>query len=86
MRAGSAVSYKPYRCQNHENQGGKVQYQTFRSVSDNHLFVLCYEDTFYEITPAHVRHLGPWQAQHRGDVYELKPEYRLALVRDGSCS
>jgi hypothetical protein len=60
-----------------------MQYQTFRSVSDNHLFVLCYEDTFYEITPAHVRLLGPWQAQHRGDVYKLKPEYRLALVRDG---
>jgi hypothetical protein len=60
-----------------------VRYQTFRSVSDNHLFVLCHEDKFYEITPAHVRHLGPWQAQHRGDVYKLKPEYRLALVRDG---
>ena len=60
-----------------------VRYQIFRSISNNRLFVLCQEGKFYEITPAHVRHLGPWQAQHRGDAYKLKPEYRLALVRDG---
>ena len=26
---------------------------------------------------------GPWQGQHLGDVDKLKPEYRLALSRDG---
>ncbi len=26
---------------------------------------------------------APWQGQHRGEVERLKPEYRLALARDG---
>ena len=60
-----------------------MTYQTFRSVSDNHLFIVCLEDKFYEIVPADIRSQGPWQAQHRGNVYKLKSEYRLALVRDG---
>ena len=60
-----------------------MQYQTFRSVSDNHLFVVCRDGTFYEIVPEEVRKQGPWQGQHRGEVEKLKPEYRLALARDG---
>jgi hypothetical protein len=61
----------------------EARYQSFRSVSDNHLFIVCLEDKFYEIVPADIRKQGPWQAQHRGDVDKLKPEYRLALERDG---
>ena len=30
-----------------------------------------------------VRKQGPWQGQRSGDVDKLKPEYRLALDRDG---
>jgi hypothetical protein len=33
--------------------------------------------------PDHVRHQGPWQMMQRGDIAKLKPEYRLALARDG---
>jgi len=40
-----------------------VRYQIFRSISNNRLFVLCQEGKFYEITPAHVRHLGPWASR-----------------------
>jgi hypothetical protein len=60
-----------------------VQYQILRSVSDHHVFVLCCEGSFYELVPEEVRKQGPWQGQHRGAVEKLKPEYRLALARDG---
>ena len=60
-----------------------MQYQTFRSVSDVHVFVLCYDGTFYDAVPADVRKQGPWQGNRRGAVEALKPEYRLALVLDG---
>jgi len=60
-----------------------VRCQTFRSVSDAHVFVLCYDGVFYERVPDDVRKLGPWQGNRSGDVEALKPEYRLALVRDG---
>jgi hypothetical protein len=43
-------------------------YQTFRSVSDVHVFVLCYDGSFYESVPEEVRKRGPWQGQHRGEV------------------
>ena len=59
------------------------QYQTFRSVTDVHVFVLCYDGSFYESVPEHVRKQGPWQGNRRGAVEALKPGYRLALARDG---
>ena len=61
-----------------------MKYQTHRSVSDNHVFAVCRDGTFYEIVPDDVRKQGPWQGQHRGEVECLKPEFRLALVRDGN--
>jgi hypothetical protein len=60
-----------------------MHYQTFRSVSDVHVFVVCYDGTFYETTPDEIRKLGPWQAQRRGEVDKLKAEYRSALARHG---
>jgi len=33
--------------------------------------------------PGEVRKQGPWQGMHRGEIDLLKPEYRLALARDG---
>ncbi len=35
-----------------------MQYQTLRSVSDNHLFVVCRDGKFYDL-PDNVRHRGP---------------------------
>jgi hypothetical protein len=60
-----------------------MRYQTLRSVSDNHVFVVCRDGTFYELVPEEVRHEGPWQGMRRGDVGALKLEYRAALARDG---
>jgi hypothetical protein len=60
-----------------------AQYQTFCSVSDVHVFVLCYDGRFYDAVPDDVRKQGPWQGNRRGAVEALKPEYRLALARDG---
>ena len=60
-----------------------AQYQTLRSVSDQHIFVVCRDGAFYEIVPEDIRKQGPWQGQHRGKVKSLKPEYRLVLPRDG---
>jgi hypothetical protein len=48
-----------------------------------HVFVVCYDGKFYDVVPEDVRKQGPWQGQHLGDVDKLKPEYRLALARDG---
>jgi hypothetical protein len=59
-----------------------VQYQTLRSVSANHVFVICYDGRFDEL-PDHVRHQGPWQGMHRGEIEKLKANYRRALARDG---
>jgi hypothetical protein len=60
-----------------------VRYQSLRSVSDVHVFVLCYDGSFYESVPDAMRRLGPWQGNRRGAVEALKPVYRLALARDG---
>jgi hypothetical protein len=60
-----------------------MHYQTFRSVFDVHVFVLCYAGSFYERVPADVRKQGPWQGNRRGAVANLKPEYRLPAARDG---
>jgi len=57
-------------------------YQALRSVSDNHVIVICGDGGFYDL-PDHVRHQGPWQALRRGEVTRLKPEYRRDLARDG---
>jgi len=59
-----------------------MQYQTLRSVSHNHLFVVCYDGRFDEL-PDHIRHQGPWQGQQRGEIEKLKASYRRALARDG---
>jgi hypothetical protein len=61
----------------------EARYQTFRSVSDVHVFVLCYDGSFYETIPEEIRKLGRWQGQRRGEVDKLKPEYRVALARYG---
>ena len=42
----------------------------------------CYDGRFEEL-PDHVRHQGPWQAMHRGEIDKLKANYRRALARDG---
>ena len=60
-----------------------MRYQTFRSVSDVHVFGLCYDGSFYDAVPPDVRNQGPWQGQRLGAVAALKSEYQLALARDG---
>ncbi len=59
-----------------------MQYQTLRSVSDNHVFVICYDGRFGE-PPDHVRQQGPWQEMQRGEIEKLKANYRQALASDG---
>lgn len=58
-----------------------MQYQTLRSVSDNHLFVVCRDGGFYEL-PDSVRHRGSWQGT-RGDTEKLNPDYWLDLEEQG---
>ena len=65
------------------SQAPSVCYQTLRSVSDHHVFVVCRDGTFYEFVPQEVRKQGQSQGMHRGEIEKLKPEYRLALARDG---
>ena len=63
--------------------GLSMLYQTLRSVSDNHVHLICGVEEAFADLPDHVRHLGPWQVMSRGEIYKLKPEYRRALARDG---
>ena len=48
-----------------------MKYQTLRFVSDNHVFVVCRDGTFYKTVPDDVRRQGPWQGNRRGDVDAL---------------
>ena len=59
-----------------------MRYQVLRSVSDNHVQLICADGGFAEL-PDHIRHQGPWQGMRRGEIEKLKPEYRLALAREG---
>ena len=61
---------------------GTVLYQTLRSVSDHHVFVVCRDGTFYELVPR-CSEAGPVAGHAARRGRELKPEYRLALARDG---
>ena len=58
-------------------------YQSFRSVSDTHVFVLCRDGTFYEIVPQDIRKQGPWQGQHRGDLANLNTLYLIDIEEQG---
>jgi hypothetical protein len=44
--------------------------------------VICREEDFADL-PDHVRHMGPWQMMSRGEIANLKPEYRSAIERGG---
>jgi hypothetical protein len=48
-----------------------------------HVFVPCYDGSFYERVPNEVRKQGPWRGNRCGEIEKLKPEYRLALACDG---
>lgn len=47
------------------------QYQTLRSVSDNHVHVICRDGEFEQI-PDYIRHQGPWQVMRRGEVIQTE--------------
>jgi hypothetical protein len=59
------------------------RYQTFRSVSDLHLFVVCRDGAFYDSVPHDTRRRGPWQGQHRGDLANLNTHYLLDIEEQG---
>jgi hypothetical protein len=59
-----------------------MQYQTLRSVSDNRVFVVCRDGGFYDLLDC-VRHRGPWQGMHRGDLANLNPDYWLDVEEQG---
>ena len=62
-----------------------IRYQTFRSVSDVHVFVLCYDGTFYERVPADVRKQGPWQGHRLGDVDASMPSTAWRSLATATC-
>ena len=57
-------------------------YQSLRSVSDHHVFVVCRDGGFYDL-PEEVRKRGPWQGMQRGDIANLIPDYWLDLEEHG---
>ena len=59
-----------------------MTYQALRSVSDNHVILICRDGSFDGL-PDHVRHQGPWQGLKRGKIANLRPEYRHDLERGG---
>ena len=61
---------------------GPTQYQTLRSVADNHLFVVCRDGEFYSL-PEVLRKRGPWQGQHRGEMKHLPVHFLLDIEQQG---
>ena len=61
----------------------EAQYQTLRSVSNNHVFVICRDGRFYMDLPLDVRRRGPWQGMCRGQVANLRPDLWLDLEEQG---
>jgi hypothetical protein len=59
------------------------QYQTLRSVSDHHIFVVCRDGEFYQSVPDHVSRQGPWQGMHRGELANLNTQYRFDIEEQG---
>jgi hypothetical protein len=59
-----------------------MQYQTLRSVSDLHLFVVCRDGEFYSC-PEEVRKRGPWQVQDRGELASLNTQYLIDVEELG---
>jgi len=59
------------------------QCHILRSLSDNHVHLICGIDEAFADLPDQVRHLGPWQAMSRGDIANLKPTYHVQLARYG---
>jgi hypothetical protein len=59
-----------------------MHYQVLRSVSDNHIHVICRDGEFEQL-PDYIRHQGPWQVVQRGETTNLKRSYRLRLARYG---
>ena len=53
-----------------------------RSVSDDHVFVVCRDGQFYSI-PEHRRRRGPWQAMQQGDLANLNIPYLLDIEEQG---
>jgi hypothetical protein len=60
------------------------RYECIRSARRRRTFLIHYEgeDGFYA-APEHARRRGIWTDRRTDDVTMLKPEYRLALARDG---
>ena len=57
-------------------------YQTLRSVFDNHV-PPDLPGWRVRRAPDRLRQQGPWQVLRRGDITNLKRNYRLRLARDG---
>ena len=55
-----------------------MHYQILHSVSETHLRLLCRDGEF-----EHIRHQGPWQTMHRGQIINLRRSYPLRLARYG---
>ena len=58
------------------------QYQTFRSLFDINLHLIC-RDGEFEALPGHIRHQGPWQAITGGEVADLKQPEQRSLIEGG---
>lgn len=58
------------------------RYIALRGVNGSTQHVIVIDGTEGDL-PDPVRTRGPWNVLQRGDVVNLRPEYRLALARDG---
>lgn len=60
-----------------------MRYEVNRSTRHKLYHVICRDEAFYRDVPDEIRHNGPWWTVGRGDIDALKPEYRLAIARQG---
>jgi hypothetical protein len=59
------------------------RYQVLRSATDEHLYLVCWENSDPKHLPKGVLDRGPWQRTSTGPVEKLKSGYRLRLARNG---
>ena len=56
-------------------------YQTFRSLSDINLNLICRDGKFEDL-PDHIRRQGPWRAITGGEIGNLKQPEQRSLLED----
>src|SRR5258705_11883468 len=60
-----------------------MRYEAFRSLADKNVHVIAPEGAMRSTASTTLMDLGPWRKLVAGEILNLKPQYRLAIARNG---